>query len=224
MDPPTDDIEYELPPKEWLKPNDGLLAGGQLPGGQPPLPGPCEWTNDIEDILEAIRINSVILSKEHKRQYFYYKHILRYFKIPVIILSGMNSIISVGFQPYLEQGTISITTCMFSLLCSIICSIELYLAIQKLMENDFTSYKEFYLLSTEIYKVLALQPGNRPPKARDFLEEKYNDYVKQVEKSNAMKKNIEDQLSPLPSPLTPQPPQPFQQQEYIPEDIPIPQV
>jgi hypothetical protein len=35
-----------------------------------------DWTADIEGVLEQIRINSVLLSKEHKKRYFYLTEIL----------------------------------------------------------------------------------------------------------------------------------------------------
>ena len=39
-----------------------------------------DWTQDIENVLEQIRINSVLLNKEHKKRYFYLTEILRYFR------------------------------------------------------------------------------------------------------------------------------------------------
>ena len=160
-----------------------------------------EWTFDIEIILEKIRINSVILAREHKRQYFHLKHILQYFRLPVIILSGVNSIISVGLQAYVSQSIISVSNCLLSLSCSIIGSIELYLGIQKQMENELISNKDYYLLSIEIYKILSLSPQNRPIKAKEFLEEKYTKYVNLIDKSNLLVKRLEDKLSPIPESL-----------------------
>jgi hypothetical protein len=46
-----------------------------------------DWTQDIESVLEQIRINSVLLSKNHKKRYFYLIEILKYFRLPVIIIS-----------------------------------------------------------------------------------------------------------------------------------------
>lgn len=65
-----------------------------------------DWTEDIESVLEPIQQNSVILSDEHRKQYFYLNTTLKYLRLPVIILSGINSIISVGMQPYLQQHLI----------------------------------------------------------------------------------------------------------------------
>lgn len=156
------------------------------------------WTDDIEDVLEAIRINCVLLTAEHKKQYFSYKNILQYFRLPIIVISGINSIISVGFQEYMEQSAISMTTCLLALICSIIASIEMYLAIQKSMEQSLIANKEFYLLGVDIKKTLLLIRDHRPIPAKDYLEKCYNMYVKLIENSNALDKKLADKLTPIP--------------------------
>lgn len=162
-----------------------------------------DWTTDIESVLEQIRINSVLLSKEHKKRYFYLTEILRYFRLPVIILSGINSIVSVGLQPYLAQGTISMMTCLLALICSVIGSIELYLTIQKSMENELMSSKDYYILSIDIFKTLSLSKEHRPIPAKEYLDKKYSDYVKLYENSNLLSKKITDKLNPLPLDIPP---------------------
>ena len=157
-----------------------------------------DWTEDIEDVLEAIRVNCVILTNEHKKQYFSYKSFLQYFRLPIIVISGINSIVSVGFQEYMEQSAISMTTCILALVCSIIASIEMYLAIQKSMEQSLIANKEFYLLGVDIHKTLLLDRSHRPVPAKDYLEKCYNMYVKLTENSNVLDKKLEDKLTPIP--------------------------
>lgn len=157
-----------------------------------------DWTEDIEDVLEAIRVNCVILTSEHKKQYFSYKSFLQYFRLPIIVISGINSIVSVGFQEYMEQSAISMTTCILALVCSIIASIEMYLAIQKSMEQSLIANKEFYLLGVDIHKTLLLDRVHRPVPAKDYLEKCYNMYVKLTENSNVLDKKLEDKLTPIP--------------------------
>jgi hypothetical protein len=158
-----------------------------------------DWTDDIETILEDIRVNCVILTAEHKRQYFSYKNVLQYFRLPIIVISGINSIISVGFQEYMEQSVISMTTCLLALVCSIIASIEMYLAIQKSMEQSLIANKEFYLLGVDIQKILLLDRKHRPIPAKDYLEKCYNMYVKLTENSNVLDKKLVDKLTPIPT-------------------------
>ena len=154
------------------------------------------WSEDIEKILENIRINAVVLAKEHKRNYFQLKSTLKYFKIPIIVLSACNSVLSVGLNAFLEQNMVSVITCIVSLVCGLISSIELYLSIQKNMEDELLYSKEFYLLSVDIYKMLNLSIINRPPDAKLYLEDKYNEYTTLVERSQLLAKKLVDKLSP----------------------------
>lgn len=90
-----------------------------------------DWTDDIDKVLGNIRVNCIILSKAHKERYFALKDTLKWYRLPVIILNGANSIIAVGLQPYATQGAISLTTSLIALTCGIIGSIELFLEYKK---------------------------------------------------------------------------------------------
>ena len=57
---------------------------------------------DIEILLENIRQNCVLLNREHKKRYLRLKQTLKYFRIPIIVLSGVNSLLSVSLQNYIE--------------------------------------------------------------------------------------------------------------------------
>jgi len=154
-----------------------------------------DWSLDIETVLDKIRINCVILSKEHKTKYLYLKGILRYFRVPVILISSIASVSSVGLQTYLDQQLISAITCLLSLTCGIIGSIELFLAIQSRMENELMASKDYYILSIEIFKVLQLDRENRSIKGKTFLEASYGTYVKLIENSNIIDRKISDRLT-----------------------------
>jgi hypothetical protein len=156
-----------------------------------------DWSEDIDKVLDNIRINCVLLSKLHKQRYFELKSTLKYYRLPVIILNGANSIIAVGLQPYADQGTISLTTSLIALTCGIIGSIELYLGIQKRLENDLISQRDYYLLGIDIYKTLSLNKNNRPIPAKDFLEKSYNTYTKLVESSSTLARVKGDKLIPI---------------------------
>ena len=89
------------------------------------------WTDDVEKVLELIRQNSVLLATFHKKKYYEYKGWLKYFKLPMIVLTSITSIASMGLTNYMKQDDISLLTCLLSLGSALIASIELYLGIQK---------------------------------------------------------------------------------------------
>jgi hypothetical protein len=157
----------------------------------------ADWNKKIEDVLDNIRINSLYLSSKHKARYFSLSNSIKWYRLPVIILSGANSIIAVGLQPYIEQGIISLTNSLIALLCGIIGSIELYLKKNSRMEADLISYTQFYLLSVEIYKTLSLLKENRPIPAKEYLQKIFNEYTKLIESSNPLETAITDKLLPI---------------------------
>lgn len=158
------------------------------------------WSVDIERILENIRVNSLLLTTYHKTQYFRFKKQLKWFRIPVIIISALASVFNVGLQPYIEQSIISGVCCILSLIVGIIGSLEMYLQIQQRMENELIMSKDYYLVAIDIYKVLKLGPENRNGEGIPFLEDKYTTYVKLFENSNLLEDDkLNDELAYLPS-------------------------
>jgi len=157
------------------------------------------WTTDIEGILENMRLNCITLSGSHKEKYYHYKGHLKYFKLPLIILSSLNSIASVGLTGYMEQASISMLTCMLSLFSAIIASIELYLGVQKNMESELLASRSFQLLAYDIFKTLNLATEHRQINGKIYLDDKYNEYIKLVEQANLIRnKKLIDSLAPLP--------------------------
>lgn len=155
------------------------------------------FTSDIEAVCESIRNNSVIMSDYHKKRYEYLKSYLKWFKIPLILLNGCNVFFSVGLEPYLASGYISLLTMGVSMCCSILNSVELYLGVEASMSKELVASKEYYILATDIFKVLALDRENRSINGKDFMEEHYNRYIKLYEASNLLNKKMRDSLRPL---------------------------
>jgi len=56
------------------------------------------WADDYEFVLESIRENCLVLKKRHTKNYFRFKDTLKYYKIPVILISALNSVASVGLE------------------------------------------------------------------------------------------------------------------------------
>jgi hypothetical protein len=146
-----------------------------------------EWTDDIEDILKKVRENCITMRAYHLQRYYQYKRILPMFKIPVLILSALNSVFSVGLQPYMEQSLISVLNCIISLITTIINSIEMYMGIQKSLESEFVSSQGFYILSIDIFKTLSLERENRDSSGKQYLTECYNLYEELIKKSKLIK-------------------------------------
>lgn len=160
------------------------------------------WSSDIEAVLEEIRINAVQLSNNHKQNYFFYRSLHKYFRIPTIILSSVSSVSSIGLQNYISQQHISGIVCLLGLSISIINSIELFLKLQETLESELSCSKEFYNLSIDIRKTLLLDIENRGTSGQSYLQEKYNEYVKLQDQSNLISNSFNDGLNKMPKKLS----------------------
>lgn len=152
------------------------------------------WSTDRENLLDSIRYNCAILNELHKQQYFYFKGFSKYFRVPLLLLSGINSVFSIGLNNYIDQKTVSLICCLISLITGIITSIELYLGIETSMANELDASRDFYLLSIDIFKTLNLKRENRSVDGNVYLESCLSKYSKLFENSNVLTKNIKDKL------------------------------
>jgi len=152
------------------------------------------WTHDYENLLESVRLNSVHMSRTHKRLYFRYKHMSNMFRVPTIVLSAVASVSSVGLQSYVSQKNISGMTCLISLVIGVMNSIELYLKLQEAIELELEKSKKWYQLASNIYKVLALDRCHRPPHPAMVLDQFYIDYMALFEESSLSGVNYSDKL------------------------------
>lgn len=148
------------------------------------------WTNEIEAILKQISDKSYEMSNTHKKNYFEISNKLKYFKIPVIILSGINSVISVGLTEYLDQSTISAITCLLALVVGIIGSIELFLKLNESLQSEYNSGKEFGLLHVNIAKMLMLSRAERSISGQDYLNDVFGQYITLIGNSNLIVSNV----------------------------------
>lgn len=155
------------------------------------------WTLDIESVLQCIRTNSVQMSSSHKQKYFFYKKIIKWFKIPTIVLSSIGSVASVGLTEYIDQAHISAITCGLALFVSVLNSVEMFLKINEMMEQELEHSKLYYNLSVNIQKTLLLDPENRSDKGPIYLEKTYSQYIKLMECSNLLS-NVQDKFMELP--------------------------
>jgi hypothetical protein len=154
------------------------------------------WDDSVVELLESVRTNSTFLSEYHRKTFFSLKFMSVYFDIPVIVLSSFSASFSVGSQPYLEQGLISLVGCFIGFVITIITSTKLYLNIDDAKKLELDMSKDFYSLSIEINKMLTLKPDDRGEDGIAYLNKKYSNYQDLVRRSNLLcKKFKKDKLT-----------------------------
>ena len=154
-----------------------------------------DWTQEIEDILERVRINSVSLSNRHRENFYEFKQMSKWFDLPVIITSTISASFSVGATAYMSQNIVSTLTCSISMFITILSGVKLYLNLDDLIKNEFEMSKQFNLLSLDIFKMLHLKKEQRDELGIDYLNRSFSTYTQLIEKNNLLRTRIKcDQL------------------------------
>ena len=117
--------------------------------------------NDVDTILNKIRDNSMVLSNYHRKRYLFLKGRLKYYRIPIIVISALNSVCAVSLQNFFPQKYISLVNMFLSLTVGIIGSIEMFFNITKQMGSELSESKSFYVLGCDIFKYLSLNKDKR---------------------------------------------------------------
>ena len=149
-----------------------------------------EHAEDIETLLENIRINAINLSNYHRYRFFHFKAYSKYFRIPIIVLSSITSASSVGLQPFMSQGSISGMTCLLGFVIAVISSAEMYLKITDQQEKELALSKDYYSLGIDIFKLLATDKANRSDDPRAYLDKRYGEYKALTESSSLLKNDL----------------------------------
>jgi len=149
---------------------------------------------DVELILENLRINAVNLSEYHRKRFYHFKSYGKYFRIPIIVLSSITASASVGLQPVLAQEVISGLTCLLGFGIAVISSIEMYLGIQKDMDQEIALSRDYYSLGLEIYKCLTLSREHRAEEPKSYLDSKYSHYLSLTQTSTLLSHRMKTDL------------------------------
>lgn len=146
------------------------------------------WSDEIINILQRIRMNSIALNKKHVTRFIYFNSISKYFDIPIIIFSVFSA--SFTSLDVINSYYNTIITTSISMTITILSSIKLYLNLSNNINDEIQLSKAYYILSINIYKQLTLRQGD--PKL--FLEESFSEYSKLIEQSSILYKNINKDL------------------------------
>ena len=149
-----------------------------------------KWSTCQEDVLERIAYNAAQMAEHHRLGYYQLIRQLKYYKIPIIIISSMNSVFAVGLNNYIGQEIVSTVTCLLSLMVSCISSIELYLSLQRRSDSELMSYRAFYSLSLKISTTLKLDREHRQGEGEQFLTQMIAEYSSCFE--SALANGLED--------------------------------
>jgi len=140
---------------------------------------------ELLSYLNKIRENAIQYGKAHRERFVYLERSLKYYKVPVLVLSAFSSAISLS-QEFFSQSVITITNTILGLICSLIVSLELYLGISREMSQSESIAKDFYNLSTEIQKQLVTLKDKGQMDILPYMEAAYSQYTSLITNSTIL--------------------------------------
>jgi hypothetical protein len=136
------------------------------------------WTDEVNGVLNRIRLNSIELSERHRINSFTSKSYRKYFDVPTIILSTMASSFAIGATTFVSQHVVSLTNCGINMFIAMLHSMKLYLNLDETFKNEQASSRAFEYLALELSKTLRLRKEQRNCDGLEYLNKIYSEYIK----------------------------------------------
>ena len=148
------------------------------------------WTDEVNNVLNRIRLNSIELSERHRVNSFESKSYRKYFDIPTIILSTMASSFAIGATRFVSQHTVSLTNCGINMFIAMLTSIKLYLNLDETFKNEQAASRAFEYLALDLTKMLRLKKEQRNCDGLEYLNKIYAEYIKLKGNSKLLSKML----------------------------------
>jgi hypothetical protein len=149
------------------------------------------WTKSQVEFLHKLKAQCLEYSEFNRKQVNKYTTTNTHFNIPILVLSGLNSFVALGLQPFVKQEYISIINSVLSLTCGILSSTALYMKYNEKINTCVSCSHDLNDLHATIFKELSLDEDSRSMDGKDFCNKMFNEYTKIMQKHLVPKKHIQ---------------------------------
>ena len=142
-----------------------------------------KWDQSIERLCARYCDESQVREALHRKQYFFYKKLLTWFQLPIIVLSACSASVQFLSKSFPEhEGTIVTGTATLSICVSIISSIMTYLGLGENKSKNETAEISWQAFYNMISHQLSLKREHREDPEK-FLSEVKQQYERLFELS-----------------------------------------
>lgn len=149
------------------------------------------WTKNQVEFLHKLKSQCLEYSEFNRKQVKKYTTTNTHFNIPILVLSGLNSFVALGLQPFVKQEYISIINSVLSLTCGILSSTALYMKYNEKINICVSCSHDLNDLHATIFKELSLDEDSRSMDGKDFCNKMFDEYTKIMQKHLVPKKHIQ---------------------------------
>jgi len=155
------------------------------------MTSPNFWSTNQVEFLNKLKSQCLEYSEFNRKQVKKYTTTNTHFNIPILVLSGLNSFVALGLQPFIRQEYISIINSILSLSCGILSSTALYMKYNEKINTCVACSHELNDLHATIFKELSLDEDSRSMDGKDFCNKMFDEYTKIMQKHLIPKKSIQ---------------------------------
>lgn len=137
----------------------------------------------VEPILIRLKHTCFKTHRAYEKVYITAKANLKYYDVPIIVLSSINSVFIAGARAYLDDMIVSVITCIISLIVGIVQSLKTFFKIDEHRENALSTHKDLFKLFCELSTTLDQPMSSRGVDAHKYLADKLADYTKIQDKA-----------------------------------------
>jgi len=137
----------------------------------------------VEPILIRLKHTSYKTHRAYEKVYLCAKANLKYYDVPIIVLSSINSVFIAGARAYLNDMIVSVITCVISLIVGIVQSLKTFFKIDEHRENALSTHKDLFKLFCELSTTLDQPMSSRGVDAHKYLADKLSEYTKIQDKA-----------------------------------------
>lgn len=140
----------------------------------------------VEPVLVKLKQSCLALHKRYKDEYTLAKSRQKFYDVPIIVLSGVNSILIAGAQSYLDATYVTLATCFLSLVVSIIQSLKTFFRVDERRDNMLSTNKDLFRLYVVMSVTLDQPSSLRGIEPKRFLMDNYSEYQKILDKASVI--------------------------------------
>jgi hypothetical protein len=153
-----------------------------------------DWTPQQEEFLRRLHMECHTLAEYNRKQFQIYSRIHQRFTVPILVISGINSLFAVSSQPFLQQNLISITNASLSLFCGILGSIQMFMKVDTKIHQYVICAHEFKKLSYRISRELSVERDVRSNNGKEVVNDAFNEFNSILDKMETKEKRTREWL------------------------------
>jgi len=144
-----------------------------------------EWRG-VSRPLKKLRSSCLTQHKLYVQEYMKYRNLRVWYETPVIIFSGMNSVLIAGGSGFIRADIVNIMTCMLALIVGIIQSVRTFLRVDSTAEDCLTTYRDLFSLYRDLSIILDLPISSRLVDPNKYLQDKKAAYDQIMDKAGVL--------------------------------------